>query len=382
MLNPELLRIFNQEKNRQDRYLQFIASENFASEEVMRLTGSIFTNKYAEGYPRKRYYHGCENMDEVEELANELLQDLFEVSFSNVQPHSGANANFGVMQALLNPGDSVVAMSLDGGGHLSHGANVNWSSKTYDFHHYGVNEDGFIDYDEVRSLVRDVKPKMVIAGASAYPRQIDWKEFRGISDSVGAYLMVDMAHYSGLVAGKAYPNPVPFADVVTSTTHKTLRGPRGGIILWNDKNLTKKINSGVFPGTQGGPLMNIVAAKAQAFFEASQQDFRDYSHQVVTNAQVMAEEFVHQGIPILTGGTDSHMVVLDLSGFRVSGRDVANEFYRHKITVNKNAVPNDPKSFVETSGVRLGTAAETTRGHSVTWFKKTAEQMSTLIKNL
>lgn len=382
IMNQKILHVLNEEKQRQQKNLQFIASENFASESVMRLTGSIFTNKYAEGYPGKRYYNGCENMDDIEILANEFVQDLFNAGFSNVQPHSGANANFAVMQALLKPGDKVVAMSLDGGGHLSHGAPVNWSSKTYEFHHYGVNEDGFIDYDYVRDLVNKVKPKMVIAGASAYPRKINWKEFREIANEVDAYFMVDMAHYSGLVAGKAYPNPAPYADVVTSTTHKTLRGPRGGIILWNNKGLTKKINSAVFPGTQGGPLMNVVAAKAQSFYEASLPEFKEYSQNVITNAQNMSREFMSQGIDVLTGGTDSHMIVLDLSKLNVTGKQVANELEEQGITVNKNSIPNDQRNFIDTSGIRIGTAAETTRGHNTEWFKRIANDIANIIHEL
>lgn len=383
MMMKSIQTILADELSRQALNVQLIASENFASDAVMQLSGSVFTNKYAEGYPGKRYYNGCENMDDIEELAVFYANRIFNSQFANVQPHSGANANFAVMQALLEHGDSVVAMSLDAGGHLSHGAPVNWSSKHYDFHHYGVNSDGWIDYDEVLNLCKQVKPKLLIAGGSAYPRQIKWHVMRDIADECGALLMVDMAHYSGLIAGGAYLNPLPHAHVVTSTTHKTLRGPRGGLILWNDEDLTKKINFGVFPGTQGGPLMNMVAAKAQAFFEADSREFQAYAHQVVDNAKAMAQEFKLAGINLVTGGTDSHMLLLDLKDKNFSGKKLANELETfERITVNKNSVPNDERSFVETSGIRIGTAAETTRGMDVKQAMSIADRISNVIIEL
>jgi len=349
------------EWDRQDNTFELIASENFASHYVRELCGSIFTNKYAEGYPGKRYYNGCDNMDRVENHAIDLVRRLYGSNYANVQPHSGANANTAVYQAFLKPGDTILGMDLASGGHLSHGAKVNQSGKIYDAKSYGVNKNGYLDYDQVRSMAQTYRPKMIVAGASAYPRQIDWSTFRDIADEVGAYLLVDMAHYSGLIAGKLYVNPVPFADVVTSTTHKTLRGPRGGMILWNNHEYTKRINSAVFPGTQGGPLMNIIAAKAQCYSEALDPSFSAYTDAVVRHARTMCYEFHRLGIPTATEGTDSHIILVDLSDKELSGREVADKLEVRGITVNKNGVPNDPRPFTETSGIRIGTAAETTR---------------------
>jgi len=371
--------ILYKEKQRQQQTVELIASENFASQDVMELCGSVFTNKYAEGYPGKRYYNGCVHMDEIEQFAIDTLTKLYGCEFANVQPHSGANANTAVYQAFLKPGDKILGMDLASGGHLSHGAPVNISGKLYDICAYGVDENGYLDYEHIEQLAVEHQPKMIVAGASAYPRHIDWQRFRQIADRVGAYLLVDMAHYSGLIAGGAYPNPLPHADFVTSTTHKTLRGPRGGIILWNNPDYTKKINSAIFPGTQGGPLMNIVAAKAQAFVEASDDKFADYAHRVVENAKVMCEVFCDRGFDILTGGTDSHIILLDLSNHKLSGREAADLLEQHDITVNKNGVPGDPRSFVETSGIRLGTAAETTLGHNSQWFEKLAHRICDIL---
>lgn len=364
--------LLEKEQERQDNTIELIASENFASQAVMDLAGSVFTNKYAEGYPAKRYYNGCENMDEIELLAIDSLTKLYGARFANVQPHSGANANLAVFQALLQPGDKVLGMDLSAGGHLSHGAPVNISGKNYEAYSYGVDEEGMLDYGEIWDMAYRIQPKLIIAGASAYPRKIDFERFREIADLVGAYLLVDMAHYSGLIAGGEYPNPVPFADVVTSTTHKTLRGPRGGIILWNNPDLTKKINSAIFPGTQGGPLMHIIAAKAQSFIEAADPSFKDYAKNVIVNARAMCEVFEENGFPVQTGGTDSHIILMDLSKKNISGREAADLLEDHGITVNKNGVPNDPRSFVETSGIRIGTAAETTKGHDEKWFRELA----------
>ena len=372
--------ILAREANRQNNTIELIASENFASDAVMDLAGSCFTNKYAEGYPGKRYYNGCEHMDEIEQLAIDELKEIYECEFANVQPHSGANANLAIFKAFLEPGDKILGMDLASGGHLSHGSPANVSGKWFEAHSYGVDDNGWLDYGTILAQAIDVQPKMIIAGASAYPRQINWEKFRHIADVVGAYLLVDMAHYSGLIAGNAYPSPIPYADFVTSTTHKTLRGPRGGIILWNDDLFTKKINSAIFPGTQGGPLMNIIAAKAQAFAEANTDEFIDYSSQVITNAKAMAKVFVDNGFKLLTGGTDSHILLLDLSESKYSGREAADLLEENGITVNKNGVPNDPRSFVETSGIRIGTAAETTRGHDAEWFTQLAKRIVEILK--
>ena len=375
MLDPRISQIYKNETARQKSTIELIASENFASQEVMGMAGSIFTNKYAEGYPGKRYYNGCDNMDDIETLAIDSLCKLFNVEFANVQPHSGANANTAVYQAFLKPGDKILGMDLASGGHLSHGSPPNISGKIYSAYTYGVDADGLLDYDSIAQQAMYVKPKMIVAGASAYPREIDWKRFREIADSVGALLMVDMAHYSGLIAGGAYPSPVPYADVITSTTHKTLRGPRGGVILWNNPEYTRKINSAIFPGTQGGPLMHIIAAKAQCFIEASREDFSQYAQNVVSNAKAMCDVFIERGMPVQTGGTDSHIILMDLSNSKYSGREAADLLEEHGITVNKNGIPNDPRSFIETSGIRIGTAAETTRGHDDLWFAELAHRI-------
>jgi glycine hydroxymethyltransferase len=372
-MDNRILEILAKEAGRQSETVELIASENFASEAVMELSGSIFTNKYAEGYPGRRYYNGCENTDSIETLAIESLKQLYECNFANVQPHSGANANLAVFKAFLNPGDKVLGMDLASGGHLSHGAEVNVSGAWFSSYTYGVDENGYLDYDDIREEAIELQPKMIIAGASAYPRQIDWKKFREIADEVGAILLVDMAHYSGLIAGGVYDSPVPYADVVTSTTHKTLRGPRGGIILWNNKDYSRKINSAIFPGTQGGPLMHIIAAKAQCFIEALDLSFNNYAAQVVKNAQAMCEVFNRHGYKVLTGGTDSHIILMDLSDSKYSGREAADRLEAVGITVNKNGVPNDPRTFMETSGIRIGTAAETTRGYDEARFKEIAE---------
>lgn len=379
-MDTRILEILNDELDRQHSTVELIASENFASPSVMDLAGSVFTNKYAEGYPGKRYYNGCEHMDSIEQLAIDELKKLYGCEFANVQPHCGANANTAIYLAFLKPGDKILGMDLASGGHLSHGAPVNISGKVYEAHHYGVDENGWLDYAAIQAKAKEVQPKILIAGASAYPRAIDFSMFRAIADSVGAYLLVDMAHYSGLIAGEQYPSPLPYADFVTSTTHKTLRGPRGGIILWNNPDYTKKINGAIFPGTQGGPLMNIVAAKAQAFIEANTDDFKLYSSRVVENAQAMARVFVQNNFKLLTGGTDSHILLLDLSESKYSGREAADLLEENGITVNKNGVPNDPRSFVETSGIRIGTAAETTRGRDAEWFKQLAERIVEILK--
>lgn len=371
--------ILDRETKRQNNTVELIASENFASESVKSLCGSIFTNKYAEGYPGARYYNGCEHMDEIETLAIDLVTKLYGANFANVQPHSGANANTAIYQAFLKPGNIILGMDLASGGHLSHGAKVNSSGKIYKSYSYGVDENGFLNYAEIERIANETHPHMIVAGASAYPREIDWKKFREIADSVGAYLLVDMAHYSGLIAGGAYPNPVPYADFVTSTTHKTLRGPRGGMILWNNEEYSKKINSAIFPGTQGGPLMNIIAAKAQCFYEAMDSSYKEYSQQVIANAKAMCDVFKERGIKTLTDGTDSHIVLVDLSDTEWSGKAAADALEDVGITVNKNGIPNDPRNFVETSGVRIGTAAETTRGHDEAWFRDLASRIADLL---
>ena len=379
-MDTRIYKILDKEVDRQTTTIELIASENFASASVMELAGSVFTNKYAEGYPGKRYYNGCEHMDEIEQLAIEQLKELYDCEFANVQPHCGANANTAVYQAFLEPGDRILGMDLASGGHLSHGAPVNISGKVYEAHHYGVNEAGWLDYDAIEEQAIAVQPDMIVAGASAYPRAIDFARFRKIADEVGAYLLVDMAHYSGLIAGGVYPSPVQYADFVTSTTHKTLRGPRGGIILWNNPDYTRKINSAIFPGTQGGPLMNIIAAKAQAFVEANTSDFKQYSADVVRNAKAMCDVLRQRNMTVQTGGTDSHIILVDLSDSKYSGREAADLLEANGITVNKNGIPNDPRSFVETSGIRIGTAAETTRGHDEMWFRKLAHKIADILE--
>jgi glycine hydroxymethyltransferase len=378
-MDRRISNILRGEANRQGRTIELIASENFASSAVMELAGSVFTNKYAEGYPGKRYYNGCENMDKIEKLAIDTLCELYGANYANVQPHCGANANTAVYQAFLKPGDKILGMDLASGGHLSHGSPPNISGKIYDAYSYGVDADGFIDYRQVSEIAHNIRPQMIVAGASAYPRQIDFERFRKIADEVGAFLLVDMAHYSGLIAGGAYDSPMKYADVVTSTTHKTLRGPRGGIILWNNEDYTRKINSAIFPGTQGGPLMHIIAAKAQCFIEASKPEFVEYATKVVKNAKAMCKVFEESGFPVQTGGTDSHIILMDLSDSQYSGREAADILEDNGITVNKNGVPNDPRSFVETSGIRIGTAAETTRGHDEEWFTNLAIRITEIL---
>jgi glycine hydroxymethyltransferase len=380
MIDKRILSILSSEGVRQADTIELIASENFASAEVMQLCGSIFTNKYAEGTPGKRYYNGCEHVDEVENLAIEYATQLFNCEFANVQPHSGANANLAVFKAFLKPGDCVLGMDLASGGHLSHGAKVNVSGAWFDAVSYGVDHRGFIDYDTVEKLAKFNQPKMIVAGASAYSQVIDWKRFRAIADSVGAVLVADVSHYSGLIAGGEYPSPFPYADVVTSTTHKTLRGPRGGIILWNNKDYTKKINSAIFPGTQGGPLMHIIAAKAQCFYEALQPEFKLYAKRIRINAHAMAQTFLDAGVDVVSGGTQCHMFTVDLRKEQLSGREYADRLEAHGITVNKNGVPGETRSFVETSGVRIGVAAETTRGHDEAWFKELATHMVAILR--
>jgi len=378
-MNPDIRYILTKEFGRQKDTLELIASENFASEAVMELCGSVFTNKYAEGYPGKRYYNGCENMDVIENLAIAQVCELYDCEFANVQPHSGVNANTAVYQAFMSPGDVLMGMDLASGGHLSHGAPPTLSGKVYKAITYGVDDNGFLDYDKIEGIARLNMPRVIVAGASAYPRQIDWSAFKDIAESIGAILVVDMAHYSGLIAGGVYGSPLPFADVVTSTTHKTLRGPRGGMILWNNPDYTRKINSAIFPGTQGGPLMNIIAAKAQCYSEALLPSFEQYADQVIKNAQAMCAVFESRGFPVQTGGTDSHIILMDLSESKHSGRQAADILEENGITVNKNGVPNDPRSFVETSGIRIGTAAETTRGLLEDDFKKIAHKICNLL---
>jgi glycine hydroxymethyltransferase len=380
--DPEINSLLNKEIRRQQENIELIASENIVSQAVMDVVGSCLTNKYAEGYPHKRYYNGCEHYDIIEDLAIERLCKLYSCKFANVQPHSGANANLAVFLALLNPGDKFLGMSLKEGGHLTHGASVNISGKWFQALSYGVNENGFLDYAEIEKIALAEKPKLIIAGASAYPRLIDFERFRSIADKCGALLMVDMAHISGLVAGGVHPSPFPYADVVTSTTHKTLRGPRGGIILWNNEELTKPINSAIFPGTQGGPLMHIIAGKAVAFKEALEADFRTYQEQIIKNSKAMAETFLEHGVDLVSGGTDNHLLLLDLRKFKLTGKNLANLLDELKITTNKNGVPNDPESPFTTSGIRVGTAAITSRGFKENESKQVAELISTVIKEM
>lgn len=380
-IDPRISNVIEKEAERQASTIELIASENFTSNEVMQLCGSILTNKYAEGLPGKRYYNGCEHVDEIENIAIEYATRLFGCKFANVQPHSGANANLAVFKAFLTPNDVIVGMDLSSGGHLSHGASVNVSGKWFEAYSYGVDDNGLIDYDSVAAIVQQVKPKMLIAGASAYSKQLDWQRFREIADTVDAILLADISHYAGLIAGDEYPNPFPHAHVVTTTTHKTLRGPRGGMILWNDEVFSKKINSAVFPGTQGGPLMHIIAAKAQCFYEALQPEFKIYAKRIKINSHAMARTFLDAGVEVVSGGTHCHMMTLNLNKEKYSGREFADLLEKNGITVNKNGVPNDTRGFVETSGVRIGVAAETTRGHDERWFKDLAKTIINLLRD-
>ncbi len=379
--DPELHRAIAAERQRQEDHIELIASENYASPRVLEAQGSVLTNKYAEGYPGKRYYGGCEFVDIAEQLAIDRAKQLFGAAYANVQPHSGSQANAAVYLALLQPGDTVLGMSLDHGGHLTHGAKVNFSGKLFRAVQYGIrNDNGEIDYDALEAQAVAEKPKMIIAGFSAYSRFLDFPRFRAIADKVGAYLMVDMAHVAGLVAAGVYPNPLPYADVVTTTTHKTLRGPRGGLILARENEaLTKKFNSLVFPGTQGGPLMHVIAAKAVAFLEALQPEFKDYQKQVVANARAMCARLQKRNYRIVSGGTDNHLFLLDLSDKQITGKDADAALGRSHITVNKNAVPNDPRPPAVTSGIRIGTPAGTTRGFKEREFEQVAEWIADVL---
>jgi glycine hydroxymethyltransferase len=381
--DAELWNAMQQEDQRQEEHIELIASENYTSPAVMEAQGSKLTNKYAEGYPNKRYYGGCEYVDVAEELAIERLKSLYGADFANVQPHSGSQANNAVFLALIKGGDTVLGMSLADGGHLTHGAKPNFSGKLYNAVQYGLNaETGLIDYDQVEALAEEHKPAMIIAGFSAYSGIMDWARFRKIADKVGAYLLVDMAHVSGLVAAGVYPSPIPHAHVVTSTTHKTLRGPRGGFVLTNDEIIAKKVNSAVFPGSQGGPLCHVIAAKAIAFKEAASDEFVEYQKQVVANAKAMAKTFIDRGIKVVSNGTENHLMLVDLIGKEYTGTDADAAMGEAFITVNKNAVPNDPRSPFVTSGLRVGTPAITTRGFGVEEATQLTHWMCDILESL
>jgi len=381
--DDDLNEAMKNEIKRQEEHVELIASENYASPRVLEAQGSLMTNKYAEGYPRKRYYGGCENVDVAEQLAIDRLKELYGADYANVQPHSGSQANAAVYLALLNPGDTILGMSLDAGGHLTHGAKVNFSGKIFNAVQYGIDENGLIDYDEVERLANEHKPKMLIGGFSAYSQVIDWERMANIAKSVGAYFHVDMAHVSGLVAAGLYPNPVPHADVVTSTTHKTLRGPRGGIIICkSNEALEKKFNSLVFPGTQGGPLMHVIAAKAVAFKEALQPEFKEYQQQVINNANVLAQTMIDRGFEVVSGGTKNHLMLVSLVKQGLTGKAADAALHSANITVNKNSVPNDPQSPFVTSGIRLGTPAITTRGFKETETKILGNLICDVLENI
>lgn len=381
-VDPEIAEAIVKEQNRQNDHIELIASENWVSKAVMAAMGSPLTNKYAEGYPGKRYYGGCQCVDEVENLAIERAKKLFGCDYANVQPHSGAQANMAVQFAILNPGDTIMGMNLDHGGHLTHGSPVNLSGKYFNVVPYGVNDEGFIDYEELRRIALEAKPKMIIAGASAYARCIDFKKFREVADEVGAVLMVDMAHIAGLVAAGLHPSPMPYADVVTTTTHKTLRGPRGGLILANkEANEKYNFNKAIFPGTQGGPLMHVIAAKAVCFKEALSDEFKEYQKRIIDNAQALCKGLQERGIKIVSDGTDNHLMLMDLTPFNLTGKEVEKLLDQAHITANKNTIPNDPKSAFVTSGIRLGTPAVTTRGMNTEDMDRIAEAISIVVKN-
>jgi len=380
-VDPEIAQCIDEEAERQNSHIELIASENWVSHAVMAAMGSILTNKYAEGYPGKRYYGGCVNVDVVEQLAIDRAKELFGCDYANVQPHSGAQANMAVQFAILTPGDTVMGMNLDHGGHLTHGSPVNFSGKYFNIVPYGVNDDGFIDYDKVREIALECKPKMIIAGASAYARAIDFKKFREIADEVGAVLMVDMAHIAGLVAAGLHESPIPYADVVTTTTHKTLRGPRGGMILCNKEAADKyNFNKAIFPGIQGGPLEHVIAAKAVCFKEALSDDFKAYQQQIVDNAQALCKGLMDRDIKIVSGGTDNHLMLVDLTPYDLTGKAVEKLMDEAHITCNKNTIPNDPKSPFVTSGIRLGTPAVTSRGMKTEDMDRIAEAIAIVIK--
>ena len=379
--DPDLAAAIAQEDQRQQDHVELIASENYVSCAVMEAQGSQLTNKYAEGYPGKRYYGGCEYVDIVEQLAIDRVKELFGAEYANVQPHSGSQANQAVYASVLKPGDTILGMSLAHGGHLTHGASVNISGKLYNAITYGLDENEVLDYAEVERLALEHKPKMIVAGASAYALQIDWAKFREIADKVGAYLFVDMAHYAGLIAGGEYPNPVPFCDFVTTTTHKTLRGPRGGVILCRDNTHEKALNSAIFPSLQGGPLMHVIAAKAVAFKEALQPEFKQYAKQVKINAAAMAEELVKRGLRIVSGRTESHVFLVDLQPMKITGKAAEAALGKANITVNKNAIPNDPEKPFVTSGIRIGSAAMTTRGFNEADARVLANLVADVLEN-
>ena len=374
MKDLEIQHFINEELQRQEDNIELIASENYVSNDVLTAVGSILTNKYAEGYPSRRYYGGCVYVDEVENLARERCKKLFNVKYVNVQPHSGSTANMGAYRALLEKGDKVLSMSLDQGGHLTHGHKLSFSGQDYEFHYYQVDENGFIDYEEVRRLAKEIKPRLILAGASAYSRIIDFAKFKEIADEIGAFFMVDMAHIAGLVATGLHPSPIPYADVVTTTTHKTLRGPRGGLIMTNNFELYKKINSVVFPGIQGGPLMHVIAGKAVCFSEALRPEFKVYCEQLVKNCRVLADELIKRGYKLITGGTDNHLINVDIYSSRgLNGKEAEILLDRIGITVNKNTIPHDPLPPMISSGLRMGTAAITTRGFKEEDIKEVAD---------
>ncbi len=379
--DPELAAVLKSELERQRNSIELIASENFTSPAVMEAVGSVLTNKYAEGYPGRRYYGGCERVDKAEELAIERAKDLFKVGFANVQPHSGAQANYAAYASIIKPGDTVLGMSLDNGGHLTHGSPANFSGKLYNVVAYGLDDEERLDYAGLEYLAKKHRPKVVVAGASAYPRIIDFQRIANIAHEVGAYLMVDMAHIAGLVAAGAHPNPFPYADIVTSTTHKTLRGPRGGIILTNDEEMAQKVNSAVFPGSQGGPLMHVIAGKAVAFGEAQKPEFVEYINRVVENSARLGDGMVEGGLRLVTGGTDNHLCLVDLTNAGVTGKDAERVLERVGLTVNKNTIPNEPRSPFVTSGIRVGSAAATTRGLTADEFYQVGQAIAEAVFN-
>lgn len=381
-MDKKIIYALEKERKRQERSIELIASENYVSNDILHLQGSILTNKYAEGYPGKRYYGGCENIDEIESLGISYACSLFGAKYANIQPHSGSSANMAVIRTLINHGDKILSMDLNNGGHLTHGFKSSFSGIDYDAYFYSLNsETEMLDYDEIERLATEIKPKLIIAGASAYSRIIDFKRFREIADKVGAYLMVDMAHIAGLVAGKVHPSPVPYADVITSTTHKTLRGPRGGIILTNSEELIKKINKTVFPGIQGGPLEHVIAAKTECFYEAMGDDFKIYAQNVIKNAKALCETLKSEGFKVVSNGTDNHLILLNVKSVNLTGKEAEKILEKINITVNKNMIPNDSEKSTITSGLRLGSAAMTTRGLNEEDFKNIGLIISKALKN-